>query len=131
MHFWSYYQFSVLSCISSTSWCILTLLFVELAFGVNNKVLDNFISFPESLESHSFVTRTLGMIKTSDYGAAVQNQCLYLKLFASPCFASCVAKCGSCLWWCWVNIPKTLWNLCHAWCCLPCYPSMIGCGMFN
>ena len=24
--------------------------------------------------------RTLGMVKTSDYGAAVQNLCLYLKL---------------------------------------------------
>ena len=31
--------------------------------------------------------RTLGMIKTSNYGAAVHNLCLYLKLFASPCFA--------------------------------------------
>ena len=30
---------------------------------------------------------TLGMVKTSDYGAAVQNMCLYLKLFTSPCFA--------------------------------------------
>ena len=36
--------------------------------------------------------RTLGMVKTSDCGAAVQNLCLYLKLFASPCFALCVAK---------------------------------------
>ena len=38
--------------------------------------------------------RTLGMIKTSDSSADVQNLCLYLKLFASPCFDLCVAKCG-------------------------------------
>ena len=73
------------------------MLFLELAFTVNNKVFDNFISFPESLGSHFFMHRTLGMIKTSDCGAAIQNMCLYLKLFASPCFALCVSKCGSCL----------------------------------
>ena len=45
--------------------------------------------------NHTFcMPSTLGMVKTSDGGAAIQNLCLYLKLFASPCFALCVAKCG-------------------------------------
>ena len=52
------------------------------------------LAFQKVLNHAFFMLRTLGMIKTSDYSVVIQSLCLYLKLFASPFFALCVAKCG-------------------------------------
>jgi hypothetical protein len=54
MHFWSSCKFSVLVCVNLLVSVFLTLLTNESTQGVNNKVVENFLSFVENLGSPLF-----------------------------------------------------------------------------
>jgi hypothetical protein len=51
------------------------MLIYELAFGMNNKSVENFLSFLESLGHLCGMSTTLVMVETSNYCVVVQILC--------------------------------------------------------